>query len=563
MTAIIAKEKKGRRYYYAIKSKRVDGKPRIIWQKYLGTVDSIVDRANDAQPQAPKEAVLFEAGAVAALLRIAQRLKLMDVINAIVPKREQGPSVGHYMLLAAINRAVAPCSKQAIGQWYEQTVLRRLWGFDAKAFGPQRFWDHMDMISEQDIADIQHALFQRIKSEFEITPDALLYDTTNFFTFLATTNTRCSIAQRGKSKQKRNDLRQVGLALLLSRDSQIPLFHKVYDGNITDVTLFQQVAKEMIDFYRSVYDKSRQVVMVFDKGNVCDDAMEVLVVAQQPFIAAMPLNRLPEAARTPLECFENVADMPGTKAMSQKIQFWGASCRTVITYTESFFTQQLNGVTHTLTKCQKSLAELEKSLRKWRQGKGRGRRPTVQGVKKSVRAILSAQFIKDLVRVDVTSENGLPRLTYEVDHDALQELIHTRLGRTLLIAYNTQCEMNEIIRTYRDLAQIEDAFKSMKNVDYLRWRPSFHWTTQKLKVHGLYCVVALLLTALARQLTAKAKMELSIHALLNELNAIREVAVIYPQGTLAHRKNHVTLSRMSTKQRKIAEILEIAQVLRG
>jgi transposase len=563
MATIIAKEKKGRRYYYAIQSKRVNGKPRIIWQKYLGTIDAIINRADDARPQAPKEAVLFEAGAVAALLRIAQRLGVLEIINQIVPKREQGPSVGHYMLLAAINRATSPCSKLAIGDWYEQTVLRRLWGFDKKAFSAQRFWDHMDMISEQDIVAIQQLLCQRIKREFEITPDALLYDTTNFFTFLATTNTRCSLAQRGKSKQKRNDLRQVGLALLLSRDSQIPLFHKVYEGNITDVALFQQVAKEMIDFHHNTYGKNGQVIMTFDKGNVCDDGMEVLVVAQQPFIAAMPLNRLPEATLQPLECFENVPEMPGTKALTMETQLWGASCSAVLTYTESFFTQQLNGVIHNLTKCQKSLADLEKSLQKWRQGKARGKRPTVQGVKKSIAAILSAQFIKELMPVAVTDENGLPMITYEVDHDALEQLIRKRLGRTLLIAFNTQCETSEIIKTYRDLSQIEDAFKSMKNVDYLRWRPSYHWTTQKLKVHGLYCVVALLLTALARKKTTQAKIDLSMHALLSELSAIREVAVIYPRGTLAHRKDHVTLSRMSPKQRKIAEILEIGEALRG
>jgi len=53
-------------------------------------------------------------------------LGLLELINQIVPKRDQGPSVTHYMVLAALNRALAPCSKQAIGDWYNQTLLRRL-----------------------------------------------------------------------------------------------------------------------------------------------------------------------------------------------------------------------------------------------------------------------------------------------------------------------------------------------------------------------------------------------------------------------------------------------------
>jgi hypothetical protein len=195
MGSIIHKMKKGRPYYYAVESARVNGKPRIVWQKYLGTVDAIVARTEGTKPPEPKEAVLFEAGGVAALTRIAQRLRLVDVVDQEVPKREQGPRVGHYILLAALNRALAPCSKLAIGDWYEQTVLRRLWRFDKTAFSSQRFWDHMSRVSEGAIEAIQKALVMRIRREFGLDAEVLLYDTTNFFTFLATTHDRCTVAQ--------------------------------------------------------------------------------------------------------------------------------------------------------------------------------------------------------------------------------------------------------------------------------------------------------------------------------------------------------------------------------
>ncbi|MFZ2054888.1 MAG: hypothetical protein WAU81_11925, partial [Candidatus Aminicenantales bacterium] len=67
-------------YYYAVESARVSGKPRIVWQKYLGTLDSILKRLDQTKPAAPKEAVLFEAGGIAALLRMAQRLKVIDLM---------------------------------------------------------------------------------------------------------------------------------------------------------------------------------------------------------------------------------------------------------------------------------------------------------------------------------------------------------------------------------------------------------------------------------------------------------------------------------------------------
>jgi len=563
MASITHKMKKGRPYYYAVQCARVKGKPRIVWQKYLGTVEAIVARTENAKPPKPKEAVLFEAGGVAGLSRIAQRLGIMELINEAAPKREQGPSVGHYIVLAALNRALAPCSKLAIGDWYEQTVLRRLWRFDKTAFSSQRFWDHMSMVSEDAIDAIQTELVARVRREFGLDAEVLLYDTTNFFTFLATSNDRCTVAQRGHNKAKRHDLRQVGLALLVTRDFQVPLFHKVYDGNIPDVSLFPALAKELMARHRTACGGKGQATLVFDKGNVSDDAMEQLVVAGQPFIAAVPLSRLPELAATPLDRFQGVTEFPGTKAVAAEAEAWGASCRAVLAYTESFFTQQLQGVTHNLVKCQKKLADLDKSLRKWREGKGRGKRPTARQVQASVRAILSAQFMAELFQIAVTEEQGVPTLQYAVDHAALDKLTHEHLGRTLLLAVKTQGDAHDIIGVYRSLTQIEDVFKNMKNVDFLRWQPAYHWTNQKLKVHGLYCVLALLLATLARKVAVQAGLDLSLHALLDELSAIREVAVIYPQGPLAHRKDHITLSRMSPTQRKLADALEIATALKG
>ena len=562
MATIIHKMKKGRPYYYAVESARVNGKPRIVWQKYLGTVDGIVERMERTRPERPREAVLFEAGGAAALLRIAQRLDLMGLIDAAVPKREQGPSVGHYIALAALNRALAPCSKLGIGDWYEQTVLRRLWRFEKAAFSSQRFWDHMSMVSPSAIEAIQTALVPRIRQEFGLDAEVLLYDTTNFFTFLSTTNDRCPVAQRGHSKAKRHDLRQVGLALLVTRDFQVPLFHRVYEGNLPDVSLFAALAQELIARHRQI-DAQGGATLVFDKGNVSEDAMEQLVLAGQPFIAAVPLSRLPQLAATPLEQFREVCGFPGTRAFAAPAHAWGKSCRAVLAYTESFFTQQLAGVTHNLVKCQKKLLDLEKNLGKWREGKMRGKRPTVRQVQASVRGILCAQFMDDLFDVSVTEQKGLPKLHYGVDHAALDTLTHQRLGRTLLLDVGTQGDTEQTIATYRSLTQIEEVFKNMKNVDFLRWQPAYHWTEQKLKVHGFYCVLALLLATLARKLACQAGLDLTLPALLEELTAIREVAVIYPQGTLAHPKDHITLSRMSSTQRKLADALDIATALKG
>jgi len=550
MGSIIKKVKKGKPYYYAVESGRVNGKPRIVWQKYLGTIEAIVERVAGATPPVPKETVIFEAGGVAALLRIAERLGLMELINELVPKRDQGPSVGHYLLLAAINRALDPCSKLAIGAWYEQTVLRRLWRFPASAFSSPRFWDHMDRVSEQDIEAIEERLVPRVEAGFGINPQLLLYDTTNFFTFIATSNARSSLAQRGHSKAKRHDLRQVGLALLVSQDFQVPLLHKIYDGNIPDVSLFPRMARTLIARFAQLGGATRPVTLVFDKGNVSEEGMEELLAAGVPFLAALPASRLPEFIERPMADFSPVTSMPGTRAWAAPVELYAKACLGVVAYTESFFTQQLSGVTANMVKCEKKLLDLQKSLKKWDEGKARGKRPTAAGVRKSVAAILSPQFMKDWFRTTVEEENNLPRLRYEVDHAALQTLVEKRLGRTVLLSAHTDWSAAQTIEGYRSLARIEEVFKNMKNIQFLHWQPAWHWTDQKLRVHALYCVLALLLATLARKTAAEHGCELSLPALLEELTHIREVAILYPPRNHGPpQRPHRTLAHVSTPEK--------------
>jgi transposase len=255
--------------------------------------------------------------------------------------------------------------------------------------------------------------------------------------------------------------------------------------------------------------------------------------------------------------------MPGTRVFDTSKTLWGKSCRAIVVYSESFFTQQLQGVTQNLVKCQKKLLDLAKNLDRWHAGNCRGKKPTVAGVRKAVSTILSAQFMKDLVHSDVKEDKktGLPRLLYSVDHPALQRLSQQRLGRTVLVTDHTQWSTQQIVEAYRSLWVVEDAFKSMKNTDYLRWQPAHHWTDQKLRVHALYCVLALLVSSLARKMAVQAGANLTLPALLKELSSIREVAVVYPPGTLAHPKDHITLSRMSNRQKKLALALEIGEIL--
>lgn len=138
MASLTSKIIRGHKYYYARESKRVNGKPKIVRTVYLGTVDTIIKNACESKsgPET-KEVQIMEFGGSAALLQIASRLRLVEIINCHAPKRNHGPSVGEYMLAAVINRAVKPSSKTALAAWFENTSLPRLTGICPKQLTSQ------------------------------------------------------------------------------------------------------------------------------------------------------------------------------------------------------------------------------------------------------------------------------------------------------------------------------------------------------------------------------------------------------------------------------------------
>ena len=110
MATITKRKVKGHVYYYLVEGKRVDGKSRLVKQQYLGRAEQVVARL-EGQPPEPTRVRVAEYGGSQALLSMARRLRLVEIIDAVAPKRDQGLSVGTYILLAVLNRVLAPAAK--------------------------------------------------------------------------------------------------------------------------------------------------------------------------------------------------------------------------------------------------------------------------------------------------------------------------------------------------------------------------------------------------------------------------------------------------------------------
>jgi transposase len=562
MPSLTAKLIDGHTYYYARYCQRVNGKPKIVRTVYLGKVEDLVVAAEGTQqPPQPQETVVTAFGDVAALWHVAGHLDLLPLLDASLPdKRDQGLSCGQYLLLAAINRAVASTSKLQFADWYRQTVLTRLLPADPAWLSSQNFWNHMDRVTADHIAAFEQQMSRRLIERLQLDLRGLIYDGTNFFTYI-NTRTPAELPQRGHNKQKRGDLRQVSLGLLVSTDFHIPLLHWVYAGNVADSVEFRSVTEELAAHYRELAQTCEHISLVFDKGNNSEEAFDTLSASPFHFVGSLVPSQHADLLAVPRRRFRALANprLDGVEVYRTNKKVFGQPHTVVVTFNQNLLDGQMQGLTANLNKARGKLRELQRQLRRWREGKVRGgKKPTLAGAQNQVRSICSAQHLKVILKAEVKAVRGGLELSFATDQAALDRLCRVQLGKTLLFTDNADWSDEEIVLAYRSQYHIEDAFKQMKHPHFLHWSPMYHWTDSKIRVHAFYCVLALTLSSVLQRDVWRMGEQLSINRLLEELGGIRETLVIYPRRQ-GQRQNRTApcLTRMNPLQQRLYSLLDL------
>lgn len=566
MSSLTHKIINGYKYYYARTCKRVNGKPKIVQTIYLGTVEKMIENAQAKQeiPKA-KEVYIAELGATAALLDIANRLQFVKIIDRHATKRKQGPSVGQYMLIAAINRAANPTSKAALADWFENTAGPRLMGIKPNQLSSQAFWNHMNRLRKDVLINIENDFLVKLINEFKIDLNCLLYDATNFYTYI-NTKTESKLAQRGHNKQKRNDLRQVSLGMMTSSDFHVPLLHMVYGGNINDPTQFGSVIDELVQRYKRLTEACPHITLVFDKGNNSKNNFESFKETDMHFVGSLKLNQCKELIKISLKKYRNLEGegIEEVKAYRVRNKVFAEERTILITYNENLLVGQLQGIGHNITKCKAELRKLQNKLKRWAIGKTRkGKRPTLDGIKKKVKKILKREYMNEVIKTTVIKIDEFVKIQYHVDQNAIGRLSRTVLGKTILFTDNHEWTDEEIICAYRAQYHIEHAFREMKNPHFLGWNPRFHWTDQKIRVHAFYCVAALTLVSLLRRDLTTKGLSLSAENLMKHLSGIRETINIYPQGDGQPPKLSYSISHLNKIQKRLYDLLLLDRFLQS
>jgi transposase len=562
MPSLVAKKKGNKLYYYVVESARVEGKPRIVHQAYLGTAEKLAEMVRDRTAPIPLAASTRDFGLPAALWAAAQQTGVWDLLASLWPRPRSGPSPAHYLLLAALHRICQPGPKTEVAEWYRTSILSALWEFPAERFTSQAFWDAFEQILPEDpearsaaddpLEQAQLRLLGLWKEKQLVSRRLLAYDTPNFYTYIASTNTRNQLAQRGHNKQGRHNLRQVGLSYVLDGEHGLSLCHHLYPGNVADVEEFSTSLARITRMLDQNQIARETVTLVLDKGSAALANTVQLQEAGVGWISALPWNQAPAELRS--RAVEELpacsSTQPGVRAAAEKTLVHGREYLCVVKYSASFAGEQLHSLTTSLSRVLQSLRRLAKELNKpkarWKQDQ----------IVRKIGRWLSAPFLTELIRYQLEEHDDGWHLQFDFNSAALPQLLNQRLGRTVLLTSRMNWSAEQVVAGYSGQQQIERVFRGLKQGDWLGWDPMYHWTDRKIRIHAFYCLLGISLLQYVHKQAQAVWADLSLEQLLEELEQIKQFVLLYPpQGEKGPPRTAYVLSQQTLAQQALVNTL--------
>lgn len=485
--SLIHKNKGGGKFaWYLRRSARVDGKPRVIWEKYLGSPERIAKLIEEAEEkQKPIALKSYPYGRIAALLRICEELNFIEIVNRHTNKKKiEGLTVGEYLFLIILGRAHGPLSKAKTGNFFYNTWLQLLWKFNHK-LNSQNFLNHMKYLTEEAMVKVEEDV-GKILVEKGLTPTQLIWDTTNNFTYIEKGE---SYPQKGKSKQKRDDKNIVGLGIAVSKEN-IPFLHQTFSGNKPDAKVFGEIIGKVVNRLKALRVDVEKIILVIDKGNNSTKNIKS-IPKKMHVVGSIRVNQAKEYLDLPLEKFEFLYenakghDIIGYRTYGK---IFDGEYTIVITYNR-----------HTKTKQEQTYSDYKKEFlnggkelkEKLENPPKRGKKMTGSGVIRRMEAYIPKKY-RSIFKYKITTiDDNKYHLEYWIDEDGEKRLFKS-MGKQVLFTDRGDLPTAEIARTYNGKNLLEEDFHWIKDKIIVPITPYFSRLDDPIRVHNFLCVMGIL-----------------------------------------------------------------------
>jgi len=528
MAHIHKKIKNGKNCYYVRETAWVDGKSKVINQFYLGSADKIFAMVTAQKTADIEREQVLAFGALWLANQIEERVGLVKIIDEILPRRTKGPSMGEYFLYAVFNRMIDSKSKHGLPDWYAKSAVQFIRPVTLNALDSDGYYQKWSTVTEEDLQKIAKVFFQKVASLHEPGDGCFLFDTTNYYTFIAS-RTKSELAKRGKNKEGRNWLRQIGLALLVDRVTRLPFHYRAYQGNRHDSKVFNLLIEELTGAMRG--SGKQDLTLVVDKGmnspenyEVIDEKSDVhFITTYSPYLAAKLVltsrdhfKQLDIAHNRTLQ--EQGDEEDCIRAWRTEGEYWGRDRTVVVTYNPRSAAKQRHTFDDNLQNIKLSLFEMR---RKIKEGDPHWKNETdVRG--RYIKLCGDTHMPNDLFDLNFVHKNGSMTMQFEKNFYKIDKYIE-KLGKNILITDRNEWSTEEIVSAAIDRYKVEEAFRQSKNDDLVSVSPIRHWTDTTIHCHIFSCVIALTYLRLLEYILAKADYKMTADCCMKIMRPLNSI----------------------------------------
>jgi len=493
------KEKKRPTHKLIYSFGRVDALNR---EKMLALAHNILSYLNtDADVLDEESEILYSKpmGTSHLVRGILEKLGIVPVLHRLLKRRRYESPVKEAIVGMILNRLVYPSSKWAANDWLKEKIFYP----PASYLKPHHYYRALDFLEESKDG-VEEELFWQTRDLLNRQVDLVFYDTTSTY---VEGEGEAELLQYGYSRDHRPDKKQVVVGLATDHEG-LPLVSSAFPGNTMDMKTVKGMMARLEPLQLG------RVIFVCDRGMVSEENLKLLSKHHYDYLVGMKL-------RGNLEVRDKVLSRRGRYQKASK----NLEVKEVLLDGKRYI------VCHNPKEeerdeayRQELLSRLQEEIEAVNRGKGKATSLLGHPGKK--------RFVKEL-------SSGRLKLSRQ----AIRE--ESRYdGKYVLLTTERKLDPASLAKQYKNLASIEQAFRSLKH--RVRIRPIYHRTDPRIKAHISLCVLSYFIARYA-----ELKTERSWPKVQSELDQIAAVKILLKNGTVIKR------SQMTKRQKLVYSQLDI------
>ena len=531
----IKKDGKSHAYWALVESRRTPRGPRQHVIAYLGAMDTSgrlsikmaaegrsdfqEDLFENQEPEwievnlkAVRTERVFGFGDIWLALELIKRLGLDEFFHRFIPKGRGVIPWADMAIVLIIARFCDPKSELYIAEhFYSHSSLPFLVGIPTDKIYVNRLYRALDKLLPHK-EELEIHLKERFGTLFQIHYDLLLYDiTSTYFEGECKDNEQ---AQRGHSRDKRPDCKQVLIALVVTREG-IPLGYEIFDGNRHDSTTVKDIVTNIEDKYGTA-DR----IWVMDRGMVSAKNISFLQQSNRRYIIGTPKSMLKK--------FEKQLLSKEWHTIHEGIE---------VQYCPSADGEETFILCRSASRKEKDKAIFERFKKNIQDGLSKIEKACDKGQVKEIsvaerrigRLLQRNTRAARLFDITVQKEDSGKIVLSWSQRKQIEEWVALSNGCYLLRSNITDWSAQELWQAYIHLTDAEEAFRIHKSD--LNLRPIWHYNKERVQAHILVCFLAFVLWKCLAQMCKQAGLGNEPRKIVDELQHINLTEVILPTRT--------------------------------